>query len=69
MVLTNGEETTVDNPALFPDPGSIKLIREPYIKASVMIPERYLGAVMELCRERRGVEHHLRVPRHGAPRR
>ncbi len=54
VVLTNGEETTVDNPALFPDPGNIKLIREPYIKASVMIPERYLGAVMELCRERRG---------------
>ena len=41
-------------PSLFPDPGSIKLIREPFIKASIMIPERYLGAVMELCRERRG---------------
>src|SRR4051812_41890225 len=54
VVLTNGEETTVDNPSLFPDPGSINYIREPYIKASVMIPERYLGAVMELCRERRG---------------
>ena len=54
VVLSNGEETTVDNPALFPDPGSINFIREPYIKASIMIPERYLGAVMELCRERRG---------------
>ncbi|MFL6263551.1 MAG: translation elongation factor 4 [Thermoanaerobaculia bacterium] len=54
VVLTNGEEMTVDNPALFPDPGSIDFIREPYIKASIMIPERYLGAVMELCRERRG---------------
>ena len=54
VVLSNGEETTVDNPALFPDPGSIDFIREPYIKASIMIPERYLGAVMELCRERRG---------------
>jgi GTP-binding protein LepA len=54
LVLTNGEEITVDNPSLFPDPGSINYIREPYIKASVMIPERYLGAVMELCRERRG---------------
>jgi len=54
VVLTSGEETTVDNPALFPDPGSIDFIREPYIKASIMIPERYLGAVMELCRERRG---------------
>jgi GTP-binding protein LepA len=54
VVLTNGTEITVDNPALFPDPGSIDFIREPYIKGSVMIPERYLGAVMELCRERRG---------------
>jgi GTP-binding protein LepA len=53
-VLTDGSEITVDNPALFPDPGSIDYIREPYIKASIMIPERYLGAVMELCRERRG---------------
>ena len=54
VVLTSGTEITVDNPALFPDPGSIDFIREPYIKGSVMIPERYLGAVMELCRERRG---------------
>ncbi|HEY0511080.1 MAG TPA: translation elongation factor 4 [Thermoanaerobaculia bacterium] len=54
VVLTNGDETTVDNPSLFPDPGTIDFIREPFIKASIMIPERYLGAVMELCRERRG---------------
>jgi GTP-binding protein LepA len=54
VVLTNGETITVDNPALFPDPGSIDFIREPFIKASIMIPERYLGTVMELCRERRG---------------
>jgi GTP-binding protein LepA len=54
VVLSNGETLTVDNPALFPDPGSIDFIREPFIKASIMIPERYVGAVMELCRERRG---------------
>ncbi len=54
VVLTDGETITVDNPSLFPDPGSIDFIREPFIKASIMIPERYLGAVMELCRERRG---------------
>ncbi len=54
VVLTDGETITVDNPALFPDPGSIDFIREPFIKASIMIPERYLGTVMELCRERRG---------------
>jgi GTP-binding protein LepA len=54
VMLTDGKLITVDNPALFPDPGSIDFIREPFIKASIMIPERYLGPVMELCRERRG---------------
>ncbi len=53
-MLTNGELITVDNPSLFPDPGSIDFIREPFIKASIMIPERYLGVVMDICRERRG---------------
>jgi GTP-binding protein LepA len=54
VLLNNGTEVIVDNPSLYPDPGSIKLTREPFIKASIMIPERYLGSVMELCRERRG---------------
>jgi GTP-binding protein LepA len=54
VTLENGEEIKVDNPALFPDPSSIESAREPFIKASVMIPERYLGPVMDLCRERRG---------------
>ncbi|MFY9820987.1 MAG: translation elongation factor 4 [Thermoanaerobaculia bacterium] len=54
VLLNNDTELIVDNPSLYPDPGSIKLTREPFIKASIMIPERYLGAVMELCRERRG---------------
>ena len=59
VVLNDGETITVDNPALFPDPGSIGYIREPFIKASIMIPERYLGVVMELCRERRGANTHF----------
>jgi GTP-binding protein LepA len=54
LTLTGGEEKQVDNPALFPDPGAIESAREPYIKATIMLPERYLGPVMELCRERRG---------------
>jgi GTP-binding protein LepA len=45
----------VDNPSRYPDPMHIIKTEEPFIKASVMMPERYLGAVMELCRERRGV--------------
>jgi GTP-binding protein LepA len=54
VTLENGEEITVDNPSLFPDPTSIHSTREPFIKASIMIPERYLGPVMDLCRDRRG---------------
>ncbi|HSN87693.1 MAG TPA: elongation factor 4, partial [Thermoanaerobaculia bacterium] len=54
VVLTDGTMVVIDNPAYFPDPGSIDYVREPFIKASIMIPERYLGPVMELCRERRG---------------
>src|SRR5918992_5706333 len=49
VALHDESVVTVDNPALFPDPGSIGYIREPFIKASIMIPERYLGVVMELC--------------------
>jgi GTP-binding protein LepA len=54
VTLANGDLLHIDNPSLFPDPGTIDHVREPYIKASIMVPERYLGAVMELCRERRG---------------
>ncbi|MFV2073481.1 MAG: translation elongation factor 4 [Thermoanaerobaculales bacterium] len=52
--LTDGTQRWVDNPSLYPSPGSIAGTEEPFIKASVMMPERYVGAVMELCRERRG---------------
>ena len=55
LTKTDGEEITVDNPSLFPDPAEIQSAEEPFIKASIMMPERYVGAVMELCRERRGV--------------
>ncbi len=54
MLMKNGSEKTVDNPSFYPDPGSIEEVFEPYIKAHVMIPESYIGAVMELCRDRRG---------------
>ena len=53
--LENGERLEVDNPSYYPDPSTIAATEEPYIKGSIMIPERYIGPVMELCRERRGV--------------
>ena len=54
--LETGGEIAIDNPMHFPEPHEIAAAAEPYIKASIMMPERYIGAVMELCRERRGVD-------------
>ncbi len=56
VTLTNGEEIEVHNPSDMPDPGTIAEIREPFITAQVIAPKEYIGAVMELCQERRG-EH------------
>ncbi|MGI6655504.1 MAG: translation elongation factor 4 [Desulfobulbus sp.] len=54
----------VDNPAYYPDPGTIARIEEPYIKATIHIPERYMGALMTLCMERRGenTKYHYPMP-------
>ena len=54
IALNNGEQITIDNPALYPDPINIEKIEEPYIKAVIIMPDRYMGAVMKLCLERRG---------------
>jgi GTP-binding protein LepA len=54
VTLENGEVSWIDNPSYYPDPSTIAGCEEPFIKGSVMMPERYIGPVMELCRERRG---------------
>ena len=54
--LNNNTMVRVDNPSYYPDPSTITGADEPYIKGSVMIPERYIGTVMELCRDRRGLD-------------
>jgi len=56
VTLASGEELEVHNPSDMPDPGTIAEIREPFIRASVIAPKEFVGAVMELCQERRG-EH------------
>ena len=56
VTLSSGEEVVVHNPSDMPDPGLIAEIREPYVQASVIAPKEFVGAVMELCQERRG-EH------------
>jgi GTP-binding protein LepA len=63
--LTNGEEVKVDNPQYYPDPAAIEKSMEPYIKTSILIPERYMGSVMELCLERRGENARFSYPTQG----
>ena len=58
--LADGTEEVVDNPAFWPDPTNITSTWEPYIRATMYLPERHVGAVMELCRERRGDNHQVR---------
>ena len=53
LTLKDGSEVEVDNPSYWPDPMSIESATEPYIKASILTPEEYVGPVMELCREHR----------------
>jgi GTP-binding protein LepA len=54
FTLKDGSTLLVDNPAHYPDPSSIEKGEEPYIRATLFMPERYLGAVMKLCMEKRG---------------
>ncbi|MBW2521545.1 MAG: elongation factor 4 [Deltaproteobacteria bacterium] len=63
--LQDGKELEVDNPAYFPDPSKIARTEEPYIKAVIIFPERYMGPVMSLCMDRRGVNNHYHYPAPG----
>jgi GTP-binding protein LepA len=55
LLMKEGSVMIIDNPALYPDPTLIEAAKEPFIKASIIIPERYMGAVMKLCLDRRGI--------------
>ena len=54
VYTTKGELITVDNPAHMPDPQSIDRVEEPYVKAKIMVPNDFVGAIMELCQKKRG---------------
>ncbi|MBW1637225.1 MAG: elongation factor 4 [Deltaproteobacteria bacterium] len=60
--LADGTEKKVDNPAHFPDPAHIARIEEPFIKATILIPEKYMGVVMTLCMDRRGENTNFHYP-------
>ncbi|MDI6853719.1 MAG: translation elongation factor 4 [Deltaproteobacteria bacterium] len=62
FILTDGQMVAVDNPQHYPDPAKIQQTAEPYIRAAIMVPERFVGAVMKLCTERRGENPHFSNP-------
>ncbi|MCL2271699.1 MAG: translation elongation factor 4 [Treponema sp.] len=59
MVRIGGEEKMIDNPVDYPDEGRIESAQEPYIRASVITPSDYLGNIMTLCMEKRGVQTNM----------
>ncbi|MEL4025618.1 translation elongation factor 4 [Lysinibacillus endophyticus] len=54
VFLTDGTSIKIDNPSMMPDPQKIDRIEEPYVKATIMVPNDFVGAVMELCQLKRG---------------
>ena len=54
ITKTDGSVVMVDNPLNYPDPAEIELAEEPYVKASLMAPQEYVGNIMDLCTARRG---------------
>jgi GTP-binding protein LepA len=55
FVMDDGSTLVIDNPALYPDPTTIERTKEPFIRASIIMPDRYMGVVMKLCLDRRGI--------------
>ncbi|PZW45840.1 GTP-binding protein LepA [Humitalea rosea] len=56
LTKNNGDEIELHNPADMPDPSLVKSIQEPWIKATIFVPDEYLGSILALCSERRGVQ-------------
>jgi GTP-binding protein LepA len=54
VTLTNGEVQMIDNPSQYPEQGKIENVEEPFVKATIIVPNDYVGAVMELCQNKRG---------------
>ena len=57
--LNNGKIMDLQNPSNLPDPTSIKLIEEPWIKATIITPDQYLGSIIKICQSKRGVQTNL----------
>ena len=61
VYLSDGTILEIDNPAKMPDASRIKRIEEPYVRASIMVPDEYIGAVMELCQNKRGIYKDMQI--------
>ena len=59
VTMNDGSEVNVDNPEMYPDPGSVNSAQEPYIRADILTPSEYLGNVMGLCLEKRGIQQNM----------
>jgi len=59
VITSTGETVLVDNPSKLPDPGTLEEIREPIVEASILVPKDYVGNVISLCVERRGVQKNM----------
>jgi len=59
VLLKDGELIEVENPSRLPDPGKIEEIREPIITSTILVPQDYVGAVMTLCNQKRGVQRNM----------
>lgn len=55
ITLTGGETIYVDNPSNYPDQGTISMAEEPFVKANILAPNDYVGNIMDLCQDRRGI--------------
>jgi GTP-binding protein LepA len=59
VTLTSGEVLEIENPSNYPEQGKIDYVEEPYVKASIIVPNDYVGAIMELCQSKRGEFIHM----------
>ena len=57
--MNNGEIKNLQNPSNLPEPTFIKMIEEPWIKATIITPDQYLGSIMKLCQNKRGIQKNL----------
>jgi GTP-binding protein LepA len=59
ITLTNGDEIEIHNPVDMPDPVKLREIKEPWIEATILTPDEFLGSILKLCQDRRGVQRDL----------